>query len=150
MDLTIAMRLSKQYLTKQNLGQKCVLDISIQNSEQLASRIVVLTMNFPNSAQAACCDQHLLSSLECESFVSRVAFMDASMSFLCFDFSNSVHLSFLFVFLVKKKTNPSLTFLNASLLLFLFSWTDKMNSIEKCSDGSLLNECCCWMPLNLC
>ena len=128
------------------MGQKCALDISVWSAEQLAKFTVPCSQLFPKNLKASCCDQYL----DPESFVSRVAFLVALMSFLCFHSNNSVHFSFLSFFLVKKKTNPSLTFLNARLLLFLLNWTNKMNSNGKFSDGCLLNDYYYWMPLNLC
>lgn len=120
-------------------------NISVWSTEQLARYTVVCSQLFPKYSKIAYCDQYVLSSPECKSFVSRVAFMVALMSFLCFDSNNSVHFSFLSFFLVKKKTNPSLTILNESLLLFLFNWTNKMNSNGKFSDGCLLNDYYYWL-----
>lgn len=132
------------------IGVRAVILTSMYGAEMSQLHCVELTVTLSQEFSGRPLWPTLMSSLESEPCVSRVAFRDALMSFLCFDSSYTVHLSFLFFFLVKKKTNPSLTLLNASLLLFLFNRANKMNSNGKFSDGCLLDDYYFWMPLNLC
>lgn len=140
---------SKLNLTSQNSGQKYVLDIRVWSTEQSGNCTGELTLTFPGEVKG--------------SLLWPVSVVFSRVWILCFQ--GGLHVCFdefslfwlqqqcafelPFFFLVKKKINPSLTFLNASLLL-LFNWTNQMSSNGKFSLGYYLNDYYYWMPLNLC